>query len=324
MDIQRFTPQIDLALNVFVFLLVLGVSYQSAQLTLSALTDLPSGSGGSVQSHSANTVKPMTDIQAILNQHLFGEAGQVKVVVEEKPVETIDAPETSLSLVLQGVSVGKKAETSSAIISATKSASGEIYWIGDSVSGQAILSAVYDDRVVIKQNGRLETLRFADEFQSSGMSVSDSTMPLASSSATGTPSHSDMLRSYRSRKQESDDRMNTINNALNDVYRGEFQNYDNLMDQFGSDMEREIESALRTSGLEETSDGMQLGSGAQQNWMNQVGLKYGDIVKSVNGYSVLTLKSDRTALDSVIKSCLARIEVLRGANTFVVTYPFCK
>jgi len=271
---------------------------------------------GSIRSHSNHEALP--DIQEMLEWHIFGEAG--KVVLVEAPLN-VEAPETKLDFELQGVSVGRVAENSSAIISESKGSSGELYWVGDSVFGKAILSAVYDDKIVLKQNGRLETLRFSDEFVSNGLTRN---VPSEYSTVSNRDaSHSDMLRSYQSRKQDKNSMVRELGSALNGVAKGQFQAFDSLLDEYGSNLEANLASAVQTAGLEETSEGMKVGSRAQDEWMNQVGLKHGDIVKSVNNYPAVTLKSDRSAIDSVIKSCVARIEVLRGQNTFVVTYPFC-
>jgi general secretion pathway protein C len=250
----------------------------------------------------------------MLDQHVFGEAGSVPV---QESKTNIDAPETKLSLELQGVSVGKDDSSSSAIISESKGGVGNIFWVGDSISGKAVLNSVFEDRVVIKQNGKLETLRFSDDFKSTGFS------PSTNHDRSNEPSnHADVLRSYRDRKTSKNNMVRELGSALNDVNKGDFSSFDSLLDEYGSKLEENLERAARTAGLKEVDDGVAVGQN-QKTWMNQVGLEPGDVIKTVNNYPVTSLKSDRSAINSVIKSCLARIEVQRGANTFVVTYPFC-
>lgn len=319
MDFHAIKPYLEQSLPIVSIILVVGLAYQSAQLTLSTINTLPMGDKVSANMRAQSQKDTLPDIQQMLSWHIFGEAGQV-AAIEATP--NVEAPETKLDLELQGVSVGKNQESSSAIISESKGSSGEFYWVGDSVFGKAILSAVYDDKVVLKQNERLETLRFNDDFASSGLMMNaSSNLPSANSQNTNS---SDMLRSYKTRKQDQDGSVRELGMALNDVGKGQFTAFDSVLDGYGADLEKNLESAARTAGLEQTSDGMKVGSRAQEEWMNQVGLKQGDIVKSVNNYPVSSLKSDRSAIDSVIKSCVARIEVQRGANTFVVTYPFCR
>ena len=323
MDIQKITPQLEKGMQALVLLLVIGLAHQSAKLTLMAVSDIPSVGPTQIVSESKNTQEAPPNIQQMLAWNIFGELGKVAVVEE---VSTVEAPETQLSLTLQGVSVSRIEEHSSAIISEAKKSSGELYWVGDSVLGKAILVSVHDDKIVLKQNGRLETLRFSEDAKSSGLSKSSSGSSSSPAETTSNrdASHSDMLRSYRSRKSDKKSLLREMGSALNDVNKGKFDTFDALLDDYGSNLEGKLESAARSAGLEATADGVKVGARAQDAWMNKVGLKQGDVVKAVNSYPVLTLKSDRSAIDSVIKSCLARIEVQRGQNTFVVTYPFCK
>ena len=86
--------------------------------------------------------------------HLFGDAKK-SVVVEQK---IIDAPETRLRLDLKGVFATSNAEEALAIISSSKDKD-KTYHIGDKVIGGALLHSVYTDRVILKRNGKLETLR---------------------------------------------------------------------------------------------------------------------------------------------------------------------
>lgn len=85
--------------------------------------------------------------------HLFGNAKQQ--VVAQK--EVINAPETRLRLNLKGVFSSSKPKEALAIIASSKGKD-KTYHIGDKVVGGAALHAVYDDRVILKRNGKLETL----------------------------------------------------------------------------------------------------------------------------------------------------------------------
>lgn len=93
----------------------------------------------------------LTDVAAY---HLFGDAKK-PVVAQQK---VIDAPETRLKLDLKGVFATTNASEALAIISSSNNKD-KTYHIGDKVIGGALLHAVYADRVILKRNGRLETLR---------------------------------------------------------------------------------------------------------------------------------------------------------------------
>ena len=95
-----------------------------------------------------------TQLKDVAAYHLFGDAK--KIVITQQRV--IDAPETRLKLELKGVFATTNASEALAIISTSKNKD-KTYHIGDKVIGGAILHAVYADRVILKRNGRLETLR---------------------------------------------------------------------------------------------------------------------------------------------------------------------
>jgi len=102
------------------------------------------------------TVAAGASLNEVGSYHLFGDAKD-QTVVQQK---IIDAPETRLRLDLKGVFASTNAREALAIISTSKG-KGKTYHIGDKVTdgGGAVLHAVYADRVILKRNGKLETLR---------------------------------------------------------------------------------------------------------------------------------------------------------------------
>jgi len=95
------------------------------------------------------------DVRRIVAAHLFGEATEEEIPVEDQPV---DAPETQLSLELRGTITATDPEKALAII-AERGGDEKVYAIGDGISGGASLHSVYTDRVILKRAGRFETLR---------------------------------------------------------------------------------------------------------------------------------------------------------------------
>jgi len=85
---------------------------------------------------------------------LFG-AYQAEPQAEQRPV---DAPETRLSLELLGLFQTRDRGKSSAII-AERGGDAQLYHIGDGIPGNATLEEIYPDRVILKRQGRFETLR---------------------------------------------------------------------------------------------------------------------------------------------------------------------
>jgi general secretion pathway protein C len=144
--------------QVVVFLLLSYIAYLFAQITWLAM---PQHSNVSILkasgSHSTQRSVPKTmNVKAVEALNLFGSYSQQAVEkVEEYIIE--DAPETRLKLVLTGVVASSDKPTAAAIIeSAGKQ---ETYSIGESIKGtRAVLENVFNDRVLLKVSGRLETL----------------------------------------------------------------------------------------------------------------------------------------------------------------------
>ena len=104
---------------------------------------------------------PTRDLGAEISRyHLFGAPGSKPAAAA--PVATTDAPDTKLNLSLRGVMAYDPQAAALAIISA---ASGEekVYGVGDELPGAATLEEVLEDRVILKRNGRLETLRLPED-----------------------------------------------------------------------------------------------------------------------------------------------------------------
>ena len=114
------------------------------------------GSSASVGTIAApqTTTRPTANVD-LENLDLFGRQQTSEVL------QVVDAPETKLNLELQGVFTADNEKNSTAII-AEKNKPGELFHIGDKVSGNAILAAVYDDHILIRRGTRMEKLMFSD------------------------------------------------------------------------------------------------------------------------------------------------------------------
>ncbi len=101
-------------------------------------------------------------------------------------VAVVDAPDTTLSLVLKGILSVDDDPNGGAIIQSGPG-SERAYRAGQTVEGAdgATLHSVYADRVLLDRNGRLETLRLPKELSSSTAMQMPAPMPQASQAATG-------------------------------------------------------------------------------------------------------------------------------------------
>lgn len=140
---------------VFILLIIL-ITQTFAELTWEIFTPAEKSSSYTVNSSAVrvNSVVQYSSLKDVGSYHLFGDAKK-QVVVQQK---VIDAPETRLRLDLKGVFASSNANEALAIISSSKGKD-KTYHIGDKVTGGALLHAVYADRIILKRNGKLETLR---------------------------------------------------------------------------------------------------------------------------------------------------------------------
>ena len=153
--------------------LVIAIAWQLAKL---AWMLVPAPSAGNVveapsgQLATALQAGTATDVLAIANAHLFGEADA------EAPPQVLDpgpdvAEDTKLvNLTLKGTIASNERGLSAAII-ADGGNEEKVYVIGDAISARASLHAVYTDRVVLNENGRLTNLWLPAEFAASSQST---------------------------------------------------------------------------------------------------------------------------------------------------------
>ena len=105
------------------------------------------------------------DVQAIAAAHLFGEASADDAPPVVADVADEDLEDTRLSnLQLKGTIASPEAAMSAAIIT-DGSNEEKVYLIGDPIASGAKLHAVYTDRVVLNENGRLTNLRLPEEYR---------------------------------------------------------------------------------------------------------------------------------------------------------------
>lgn len=147
-------------------LLVIGIGVALAIVSLKLLPSAapqPVGEIAPAASNRANAPGPVQLAQIIVSKHLFGDASKKPVVVEA-PKRQEPLRKTSLNLQLAGVFAFQPQEKAFAIIS-SGTAEQNAYGIGDKISGETTLEAVYADHVVLKNRGKLEKLLLPENVQ---------------------------------------------------------------------------------------------------------------------------------------------------------------
>ena len=148
-------PQAKIA-KVLSIVLLCYIAYLSAQVTWQVFPQARQTSSAGIAKvlTKPSTTKNAVNIQSLQSLNLFGSYTEQ---IEDKKVEVQDAPETKLRLTLSGAVASSEPSIAAAIIE--NNGKQETYGIGDKITGtRATLESVFNDRVLIKQSGRLETL----------------------------------------------------------------------------------------------------------------------------------------------------------------------
>ncbi len=147
-------------------LLVIAIAYQLSTLTWTLMPGAAPTVAPVARPAAGNPGAPASNLGALATSHLFGEAAEQ---APPAPAAVIDAPETTLSLVLKGI-LARSADTNGGAVISSNRGEDRKYDVGNTIEGAdgATLHSVYSDRVLIDRNGRLETLRFPKELVSSG------------------------------------------------------------------------------------------------------------------------------------------------------------
>ena len=132
--------------GLLVGVLALALAVQVALL----VTDLAGGAPPPAVPHWQAHARGV-DLTALLSSHLFGVAPHSAGSLAE------DAPQTSLPLVLTGVIAGSDPSAGLAILGPSPQAV-RVYAVGDRVPGGATLAAVLARKVLLRQNGVLQSL----------------------------------------------------------------------------------------------------------------------------------------------------------------------
>jgi general secretion pathway protein C len=226
-----------------------------------------------------------TSVRLLSTFHLFGEAGKIT----EKPKnETIVAPKTNLRLVLTGVFTAKDGGPSGAIIEEIGK-SAEYYGLGSVLPGNATLEEVYEDRVLLRRNGRLEALSFDEKGLDSDSQITKQEKPKPPS-----------------------DRV-TRNDDLN------VKTPEQFIDEATRQISENPEQALKSVGLNASAEGYVYQGGNPM--LSGLNLKKGDVIRSVNGHALGDVKKDKNLMKSLYEQGSLEVEIVRDGASFYINYP---
>jgi general secretion pathway protein C len=220
-------------------------------------------------------------VRQLPNWHLFGEVAPEAQPV--KPAVTVNAPDTRLKLVLRGTFSSADPGLARAII-ADDRGDEKIYAVGDIVPGEAELSEIQPDKVILLRGGRYETLRLPREETAAGR-------PATFSAATASRSYN-----INTAGLTTTQRLQSLRQTLRR----------NPKSLFG---------LVRTIPKKDDRGkmiGYILQPGRDPKLFQEMGLRPGDVVTRINDISLDNLASGMRALRSAQSGDTISMTVLRG------------
>jgi len=271
------------AILIINLLLVIWIASILATLTWSLFAppaEVPAAAGVDTGSVAAVPDPALALIRQLPGWHLMGSAQQAPAPV--KTSTPIDAPETRLKLVLHGSLASDDKQRARAIIADPKGEEDQ-YAIGDTLPGNAELSDVYPDRVILLRGGRYETLRLPEDRNTGSSSIS-----LSRTAVRTAPSS--RLRTVRQQLQKRP---------------------------------RSLYGIMRTTpmkGEDGNLIGYRLSPGREPELFEQLGLMEGDVVVQVNDIRLDKQENGMRALKSVQTGDAVSLTVLRNGVEEVMSF----
>ena len=216
---------------------------------------------------------------AISRFHLFGKAG---VVALKKVDKLVTAPKTRLRLILKGVFTSEQGGASGAIVEEIGKSS-NYYGLGETLPGNAVLEEVYSDRILLRRNGKLETLSFDDK------------------AAKGQNIIAKAPKSVRTKPRE---RVKSPEQFINEATK---------------QISINPEKALTSVGLTPGAGGYVYQGGNPM--LSGLNLQKGDVIRSVNGNPLGDIKKDKNLMKELYQQGSLEVEVVRDGASFFINYP---
>ena len=226
-------------------------------------------------------------LQSLLAAHLFGQVSQ-----ELTGGRLDNLPISSLNLVLTGVIASGNGGY--ALISVNSQAE-EPFAVGQTVTGNAVLQAVYPDRVVIRRNGALESLMLEG-------------VEKPQPSTASRPG----LAAFR-----------PTTSSANIVQQTGANRYTVERDQLAAQM-RTPEFLRQASVVPVNGGGFQVRQIQPGSVYEKLGLHSGDIIKSINGEPVRTAEDAIRLYQQLPTLNSVQVEIMRNGSAQSLYYQFAQ
>lgn len=251
---------------------------------------LPTETPTAAASSRMNDRRPFGDYQPILTRDLFKTTQTPVPAAAKSEVNLDEMEETSLNLKLWGTVTGSE-EQAYAVIEDTKKREQNLYRVGDNIQN-AIVKLIRRAKVVLQVDGKDEVLAM-EEIEQGGSSRRPTARSATSSSISSPPPV---------RTQRVSMRRSMINDAINDVSK--------LM----------TEVKIQPHMEDGRPDGLAISRIKPNSIFRRMGLRNGDILKSVEGQEIRTVDDALRLYDSMKTSDKVSVEIERRGSRRTIDY----
>ncbi|MCW9015367.1 MAG: type II secretion system protein GspC, partial [Kangiellaceae bacterium] len=232
-------------------------------------------------------------VNQLMKMELFGSLVKEEKKVEIKPVE--DAVETKLNLKLRGIYASDEPKKANAIIEDGRGKQA-VYFLDEKldVGGRVYLRQVYVDRIILDNNGSDEKLTLdTQELPNMGLRPGGK----RDSRKKRNEDDSD------ARKKVTDKRGNQrISRQLNE-YKDKFQKDPSSVADVINGRPHFVDGELR---------GFSISPGKDKRLFQELGLKRGDVVTSINGVALNNMQDAMTLMNDVQSLTEVSVDIQRG------------
>ena len=239
------------------------------------------------------------------------------VVNKATDVPPVPVVKNTIELILRGVFAASDPKAGSAVIS-QQSAASENFNVGDTVFGQALLSQVFKDRVVLDVDGEKITLYFEATSTASEVALQNEpslqpsfdqgagvSRPTGSPSVIGQKSVASNVPTVRT-NTSSPVSLDTIDSKTMAA----------MVNQFISAAKANPGAVATQFGLELDQQGYRVTSGARD--LIFLGMRPGDVILSVNDKLVGNPSEDAAMIDQIMAVGDVKVDVKRGSRVFSI------
>jgi len=218
---------------------------------------------------------------------LFGLADLAKLSSTAPAIDPNAVPETTLALVLKGIITMEPMQRALAVITEKgKKEEEKLYGVGDTVPGNAVISEIYADRIILRRGGVFETLVIEQDEQAGLTRNDESDLAINADEAIvnlGDGVHWEVDNSY-------------LTERLNDLPA--------LAREIGVEVYEE----------DNVQKGYRLISARGSKLLRDLGLQPGDILHEVNGIKLDTIQGGLSAYERIRNADEIRLVISRNGR----------